>query len=279
MSRNEYANEALGGSAHNTPLPHRNERLMSPQPTFRTAIVTGGTGAIGSEICRQLAAAGLRVVAIGHPSDADRLPAWREALGALADRIEVELGDLADAASAQATMQAAIARLGGVDVLVNAAGITRDARFSKMSLEQWRAVMSSNLDSVFHCCKAVFEPMCGRQYGRIVNIASVNGQKGQFGQTNYSAAKAGMHGFTMALAQEGARYGVTVNTVSPGYVQTPMTAAIKPEALAAIVGQVPIGRMAEPAEIARAVCFLAAEEAGYITGANLPVNGGLFMSA
>ena len=245
----------------------------------RKAIVTGGTGAIGSEICRQLAAAGLRVVAIGHPSDSERLPAWRDSLGDLAARIDVELGDLADAASAQAAMQAAIARLGGVDVLVNAAGITRDARFAKMSLEQWRAVMASNLDSVFHCCKAVFEAMCAQQYGRIVNIASVNGQKGQFGQANYSAAKAGMHGFSMALAQEGARFGVTVNTVSPGYVRTPMTAAIKPEALAAVVAQVPVGRMAEPSEIARAVRFLADEDAGYITGANLPVNGGLFMSA
>ena len=257
----------------------RNERLMSQDTNTRNAIVTGGTGAIGSEICRQLAAEGLRVVAIGHPSDTDRLPAWRETLGEYADRIEVELGDLADAASAEAAMQAAITRLGPVDVLVNAAGITRDARFSRMSLEQWRAVMTSNLDSVFHCCKAVFDPMCARQYGRIVNIASVNGQKGQFGQTNYSAAKAGMHGFTMALAQEGARHGVTVNTVSPGYVRTPMTAAIKPEALAGIVAQVPVGRMAEASEIARAVRFLAAEEAGYITGANLPVNGGLFMSA
>lgn len=251
---------------------------MSNTPT-RNAIVTGGTGAIGSEICRQLAAAGLRVVAIGHPMDAERLPAWQASLGALADRIEVELGDLADADSAQAAMSAAVQRLGSIDVLVNAAGITRDARFVKMSLEQWRAVLGSNLDSVFHCSKAVFEAMCAQGRGRIVNIASVNGQKGQFGQTNYSAAKAGMHGFSMALAQEGARHGVTVNTVSPGYVRTPMTAAIKPEALEAIVRQIPVGRMAEPADIARTVAFLCADAAGYITGANIPVNGGLYMSA
>jgi len=253
--------------------------MTTDTPSSRCAIVTGGTGAIGTEICRQLVAAGLRVVAIGHPSDAGKLPAWREALGAAAAPVELELADLADAASAQAAMAAAQQRLGRVDVLVNAAGITRDARFTKMTLEQWRAVLSSNLDSVFHCCKAVFETMCAQGQGRIVNIASVNGQKGQFGQANYSAAKAGMHGFTMALAQEGARHGVTVNTVSPGYVRTPMTAAIKPEALQTIVGQIPVGRMAEPADIARAVLFLAAEDAGYITGANLPVNGGLFMSA
>ncbi|HSW12666.1 MAG TPA: acetoacetyl-CoA reductase [Solimonas sp.] len=245
----------------------------------RAAIVTGGTGAIGTAICLQLATAGYRVVALGHPSEAERLPGWRASLGAAAAQIDVELADLADATAATGAMAAALQRLGRVDVLVNAAGITRDARFVKMTLEQWRAVMASNLDSVFHCCKAVFEAMCTQGHGRIVNIASVNGQKGQFGQANYSAAKAGMHGFSMALAQEGARHGVTVNTVSPGYVRTPMTAAIKPEALQNIVGQIPVGRMAEPADIARAVLFLCAADAGYITGANLPVNGGLFMSA
>lgn len=244
----------------------------------RRAVVTGGTGAIGTEICRQLLAAGYAVVAIGHPSDAERVDAWRGGFSADA-AIEVCLGDLADADAAGAAMQQAQALLERVDVLVNAAGITRDARFSRMSLEQWRSVMASNLDSVFHCCKAVFQPMCQRGHGRIVNIASVNGQRGQFGQANYAAAKAGMHGLTMTLAQEGARYGVTVNTVSPGYIHTPMTAAIKPEALRAVVAQIPMGRMGAPADIARTVCFLVDNGAGYITGANIPVNGGLFMSA
>ncbi len=243
------------------------------------AIVTGGTGAIGTEICQQLAKSGARVVALGHPSEADKLPAWRASLGAHAEQISVVLVDLSDAEAAKAAMTDAMQQLAGIDVLVNAAGITRDARFVNMSFAQWQAVMATNLDSVFHCCKAVFESLCAQGRGRIVNIASVNGQKGQFGQANYSAAKAGMHGFTMALAQEGARYGVTVNTVSPGYVQTPMTAAIKPEALQAIVAQIPVGRMALPADIARAVVFLCADDAGYITGANIPVNGGLFMSA
>jgi acetoacetyl-CoA reductase len=147
-----------------------------------------------------------------------------------------------------------------------------------MNPQQWRDVIASNLDSVFNASKAVFEGMCARGYGRIVNISSVNGQKGQFGQANYSAAKAGMHGFTMAVAQEGAAKGVTVNTVSPGYVETPMTAAIKPDVLEKIVASVPAGRMAKAEEIARAVAFLCAEESGYITGANLAVNGGLYMS-
>jgi acetoacetyl-CoA reductase len=219
------------------------------------------------------------VVALGHPAEADRLDAWQAGFEAEGLSARAELADLADPAAAAKAMAAARDHLGPIDVLVNAAGITRDARFAKMNLEQWRAVLASNLDSVFHCSKAVFEEMCARRYGRIVNIASVNGQKGQFGQANYSAAKAGMHGFTMALAQEGARYNVTVNTVSPGYIQTPMTAAIKPEALAGIVAQIPVGRLGDAADIARTVTFLCAEEAGYITGANLPVNGGLYMSA
>jgi acetoacetyl-CoA reductase len=243
--------------------------------TSRNAIVTGGTGAIGSEICAALARAGCKVGAIGHPSEAARLDAWHTAHPG----IDVELAELGDYAAAAAAIEALQSRLGPVDLLVNAAGITRDARFAKMTPQHWREVMASNLDSVFNCTRALFDGMCTRRFGRIVNISSVNGQKGQFGQANYSAAKAGMHGFTMALAQEGARHGVTVNTVSPGYVATPMTAAIKPEALGKIVAQIPIGRMCEPGEIARVVAFLCADESACITGANIPVNGGLFMSA
>ena len=239
------------------------------------AIVSGGLGAIGSEICLALAQAGARAAALGHPLDAPRVEAWR---ARMAQDAPVELADLGDHAAALAAIDKIQAQLGPADILVNAAGITRDARFVKMNLQQWREVMSSNLDSVFNCSKAVFEGMCARGHGRIVNISSVNGQKGQFGQANYSAAKAGMHGFTMALAQEGAARGVTVNTVSPGYVETPMTAAIKPEALAKITAQIPLGRMARPQEIARVVAFLCAADSGYITGANIPVNGGLYMS-
>ena len=244
--------------------------------TARTAIVTGGTGAIGTEICRQLSQAGCRVGALGHPSEAARVADWKKTLGF---EVAVELADLGDYDAARAAMNQLQAALGPADILVNAAGITRDSRFSKMTPEQWRAVLGSNLDSVFNCTQAVFENMCARGFGRIINISSVNGQKGQFGQTNYSAAKAGMHGFSMALAQEGAAKGVTVNTVSPGYIETPMTSAIKPEALEKIKAQIPLGRMGTPAEIARVVVFLSAAESGYITGANIPVNVGLFISA
>lgn len=239
------------------------------------AVVTGGLGAIGSEICRQLAAAGHAVAALDHPSAQPRVAEWLAANPGL----QVELADVSDFAATAAAFGRIEATLGPVGILVNAAGITRDARFSKMTPEQWRGVIASNLDSVFNCCKAVFDGMCARGHGRIVNISSVNGQKGQFGQANYSAAKAGMHGFSMALAQEGAAKGVTVNTVSPGYISTPMTAAIKPEALEKICAQIPVGRMGKPEEIACAVVFLCAPGSAYITGANLPVNGGLFMSA
>jgi len=238
------------------------------------AIVTGGLGAIGSAIVDALLQSGHRVAALDHPAAAAREAGWLAARPGGA----VFYADLADADASRAAIQAIEAVLGPVEVLVNAAGITRDARFAKMSAEQWRQVLGSNLDSVFNATQPLFAGMCARGFGRIVNIASVNGQKGQFGQTNYSAAKAGMHGFTMALAQEGAAHGVTVNTVSPGYIATPMTAAIKPEALAKVNAQIPVGRMGQPEDIARVVAFLVARESAYLTGANIPVNGGLYMS-
>ncbi len=242
----------------------------------RTAIVTGGTGAIGSAICRALLAAGCRVGAIGHPSEAGRLEPWRA--GFDGEPPAVELADLGDHDAAGAAVRRLEAGLGAVDVLVNAAGITRDARFARMTPEAWREVLAANLDSAFNACHAVFAGMCDRGFGRIVNISSVNGQKGQFGQANYSASKAGLHGLSMALAQEGARYNVTVNTVSPGYIDTPMVAAIKPEARAAIEAQIPMRRLGRPEEIARVVAFLCDPDSAYITGVNLPVNGGLFIS-
>jgi acetoacetyl-CoA reductase len=169
------------------------------------------------------------------------------------------------------------AAYGPVDILVNCAGITRDKTFKKMDPVQWGAVINVNLNSVFNVTRPIWEGMLDRGWGRVINISSVNGQRGQFGQANYSAAKAGMHGFTMALAQEGAAKGVTVNTVSPGYVETAMTLAMDDSVRSAIIGGVPMRRMGTPAEIAAAVAFLAADESGYVTGANLPVNGGLFM--
>ncbi len=239
----------------------------------KTAVVTGGLGAIGSAIVDALVHSGHRVVALDHPGAEARAHDWLAARPGAA----TYFADLADTEASRQTMQAIEQQVGPVDVLVNAAGITRDARFVKMTAEQWRQVLGSNLDSVFNATHPVFAGMCARGFGRIVNIASVNGQKGQFGQANYSAAKAGMHGFTMALAQEGAAQGVTVNTVSPGYIATPMTAAIKPEALAKVNAQIPLGRMGRPDEIARVVAFLAAPESAYLTGTNIPVNGGLYM--
>lgn len=243
----------------------------------RVALVTGGTGAIGTEICKHLGAAGHRVAALGHPSEAERIPAWRLALREAGVEVAVELCDAGDFEAAGVAIRRIEAQLGPVEILVNAAGITRDARLVKMTPEQWRQVMSANLDSVFNATKAVFEGMCARGYGRIVNISSVNAIKGQFGQTNYSAAKAGMAGFSKALAQEVVKKGVTVNTVSPGYVETDMVMAIRPEIREQIVASIPMGRLAKPQEIAAVVAFLVSEEAGYITGANISVNGGMHM--
>ena len=246
-------------------------------PAGRVALVTGGTGAIGTAICHALAGMGCRIAAIGHPSEEGRIAEWKA--GFRGGDVAVELCDLGDHAATNAAVGSVDAVLGPIDILVNCAGITRDARFAKMTLQQWREVMAANLDSVFNATKPVFEGMCQRGFGRIVNISSVNGQRGQFGQANYSAAKAGMHGFTMALAQEGAARGVTVNTVSPGYIDTALARQIRPDVLEKLVAGIPVGRMGTPAEIARAVAFLCAEESAYITGANLAVNGGLFMSA
>jgi acetoacetyl-CoA reductase len=236
----------------------------------RRAVVTGGVGAIGTSICVALKAAAHEVIALDHPSARPRVAQWSADHG-----IAVRLADLSN----YDATRAAFAEIGNVDVLVNAAGITRDARFTKMTPAHWRDVLAANLDSAFNCTHAVFEGMCERKFGRVVNISSVNGQKGQFGQANYAASKAGLHGLTMSLALEGARSNVTVNTVSPGYIATPMTAAIKPEALDKICAQIPVGRMGKPEEIARVVAFLCAEDSAYLTGANIPVNGGLFISA
>jgi len=166
----------------------------------------------------------------------------------------------------------------GSDILVNVAGITRDATLRKMTPEQWQAVIQSNLDSVFNTTRNVIEGMLERGFGRVISISSINGQKGQFGQANYAASKAGIHGFTMSLAQEGARKGVTANTISPGYIDSPMVNAVPEEVRKQIIAQIPVARLGQPEDIARVVVFLAADGAGFITGANIPVNGGQYMS-
>lgn len=242
----------------------------------RIAVVSGGIGGLGSEICKSLARAGRRVIAIDLASREERIAAFRDEVQGLDVRFEAaNVADYDDCAGA-------IERIrrdeGAIDILVNAAGITRDTSLRKMDKRQWDDVMGVNLDGVFNVCRHAVDGMAERGFGRIVNISSVNGQTGQFGQTNYSAAKAGMHGFTMALAREVARKGVTVNSVSPGYCETAMVLAVPDEIRARIVDSVPVGRLGKPSEIARTVEFLTADDAGFITGANIPVNGGLFMS-
>ncbi|MBJ6981004.1 acetoacetyl-CoA reductase [Luteimonas sp. MC1572] len=242
----------------------------------RVAVVTGGIGGLGTAICRTLAASGQRVIAADLGRDAARVAAFEAAVDGL-DVAFLPL-DVADFDACGSFVADVEEREGRLDVLVNAAGITRDGTLRKMDREQWDSVLSVNLDGVFNLCRHAVDGMAARGHGRIVNISSVNGQTGQFGQTNYAAAKAGMHGFTMALAREVARKGVTVNSVSPGYCETALVLAIPEEIRAGIVAQVPVGRLGRPDEIARTVAFLAAEDAGYITGANIPVNGGMFMS-
>ncbi len=243
----------------------------------RVAIVTGGNGGIGTAICRALHQQGRRVVAAYYPPEEEQARAWQENMRQQDLDMAIEPVDVSDFESCAQLVERVEKTYGPVEILVNNAGITRDGMLKKMTHDSWTAVLRTNLDSAFNMTRQVINGMVERGFGRIVNISSVNGQKGQFGQANYSAAKAGLHGFTMAVAQEGARKGITVNTVSPGYVGTEMVLAMQEKVLASIVEQVPIGRLGKPDEIGRAVAFLTAEEAGFITGADLSINGGLNM--
>ncbi len=238
----------------------------------RIAVVTGGTGGIGTAICKKLAAAGHKVWAADILDDAKGAEwvAARKAEGFDFGYVRADVTDTDGCA-------AALAKVGQVDILVNNAGITRDAVFKKLTKVDWDAVMGTNLDSVFNMTKPVIDGMLERGWGRIINISSINGQKGQFGQTNYSAAKAGMHGFTKALAQETAKKGITVNTISPGYIGTDMVMAIKEEIRDQIIAGIPVGRLGKPDEIAALVTYLASEDAGFITGSNVAINGGQHM--
>lgn len=242
----------------------------------KLAVVTGGIGGLGTATCLALARAGRRVVAADLGARADRIEAFRAEVAG--EDVDFAPLDVSDFDACGAFVRRIEAEHGGIDILVNGAGITRDATLRKMDRTQWDAVLGVNLGSVFNLCRHAVDGMAARGFGRVVNISSVNGQTGQFGQTNYSAAKAGMHGFTMALAREVARKGVTVNSVSPGYCETALVMAMPQEIRDGIVEKVPVGRLGRPDEIARTVAFLTADEAGFITGANLPVNGGLFMS-
>ncbi|MBV2120266.1 MAG: acetoacetyl-CoA reductase [Candidatus Thiodiazotropha taylori] len=243
----------------------------------KLAVVTGGLGGIGTAVCLRLAEEGAKVVATCHPAEADQVDAWKKAQQEQGAQVEVVAGDVSTPEGGESLMSEIVEKFGQVDILVNCAGITRDTTMKKMTSDQWDAVIDTNLNSVFYVTRPIWTGMVEQGFGRIINISSVNGQRGQFGQTNYSAAKAGMHGFTMALAYEGAAKGVTVNTVSPGYIETAMTAAMRDDVREAIVGGIPMRRMGQPAEIAQAVAFLADDASTYVTGANLPVNGGLFI--
>ena len=243
--------------------------------TKKVAYVTGGMGGIGTAICQRLANDGLTVVAgCGPTRDFGK---WLDEQKALGYTFHASVGDVGDWDSTVAAFDKVKAAHGPVNVLDNNAGITRDGQFRKMSKADWDAVISTNLNSMFNVTKQVIEGMIEAGFGRVINISSVNGQMGQFGQVNYSTAKAGLHGFTMALAQEVASKGVTVNTVSPGYIGTDMVNAIRPEVLEKIVAGVPAKRLGKPEEIASIISWIASDEGGYATGADFSLNGGLHM--
>jgi acetoacetyl-CoA reductase len=243
--------------------------------TQKVAYVTGGMGGIGTAICQRLAKDGFKVIAgCGPTRDFNK---WLDEQKALGFSFYASVGNVADWQSTVDAFSKSKAEHGPIDVLVNNAGITRDRMFVKMTREDWDAVIDTNLNSMFNVTKQVVADMVEKGWGRIVNISSVNGEKGQAGQTNYSAAKAGMHGFTMALAQELATKGVTVNTVSPGYIGTDMVKSIREEVLAKIVATIPVKRLGEPSEIASIIAWLVSNEGGYSTGADFSVNGGLHM--
>jgi len=234
-------------------------------------------GGLGTALCRRLQAEGFRVAATYSPGNATP-DAWLAAQRDEGYRFTTYRVDVTDYGDCEWMMQKLLAEMGRLDVLVNNAGITRDRSLRKMSHEDWLAVLRADLDSVFNMSKQAIEPMMAQRWGRIINISSVNGQQGAFGQTNYSAAKAGMHGFTKALALEMARHGVTVNTVSPGYLRTKMVEAVPSDVMnGKILPQIPMGRLGEPDEIAGLVAYLVSEDAGFMTGANLAINGGQHM--
>lgn len=237
----------------------------------KVALVTGGTRGIGAAIAKDLKKAGAKVAATYHGNE-EAAAQFKKDTG-----IHVYRFDVADFDACQQGVHDIEKDIGPIDILVNNAGITRDGFLHKMGEESWHAVIETNLSSLFNMARTVIEGMRARGYGRIINISSINGQAGQVGQVNYSAAKAGVIGFTKALARESANKGITVNTIAPGYIETDMVKAVPEKVLDSIVAKIPVGRLGQPSEIARAVCFLAADEAGFITGETLSINGGQHM--
>ena len=243
--------------------------------TTRVALVTGGTGGIGTAICKKLADQGHKV-ATNYRSE-EKAKAWQAQMKADGYDFTLVKGDVTSPEDAAAMVKKVEETLGPVDILVNNAGITRDGTFHKMKADQWSDVINTNLNSVYNVTRPVIDGMRDRKWGRIIQISSINGLKGQYGQANYAAAKAGMHGFTISLARENAKLGITVNTVSPGYVATDMVMAVPEEVRAKIAADIPTGRLGKPEEIAYAVAFLVDEQAAWITGSNLDINGGHHM--
>jgi acetoacetyl-CoA reductase len=241
----------------------------------RVALVTGGTGGIGTSIVKRLAGMGHKVAT--NYRNEEKAKAWQEQMRAQGLEVALAPGDVSSPEDAAAMVHEVERLLGPVEILVNNAGITRDTTFHRMTPQQWNEVITTNLNSCFNVTRPVIEGMRDRKWGRIVQISSINGQKGQYGQANYAAAKAGMHGFTISLAQENARFGVTVNTVCPGYIATDMVMAVPEDVRNKIIAQIPTGRLGSPEEIAYAVSFFIPDEAGWITGANLSANGGQYM--
>ena len=241
----------------------------------RVALVTGGTGGIGTAICKRLADQGHKVAT--NYRNEEKARAWQAHMKADGYDFTLVKGDVTSPDEAAAMVREVEQQLGPVEILVNNAGITRDGTFHKMGAQQWTDVINTNLNSVFNVTRPVIEGMRERKWGRIIQISSINGLKGQYGQANYAAAKAGMHGFTISLARENAKLGITVNTVSPGYVATDMVMAVPEEVRAKIAADIPTGRLGKPEEIAYAVAFLVDEQAAWITGSNLDINGGHHM--
>ena len=237
----------------------------------RVALVTGGTRGIGAEISRALKEAGRTVIATyaGNHKAAEAF--------SIETGIKVYKFDVGNFAECKESLQKIMAEAGPIEILVNNAGITRDGTLQKMDRDMWDAVIDTNLGSCFNLCKLTFPEMRERKFGRIVNIGSVNGQAGQYGQVNYAAAKSGIHGFTKALAQEGAKYGITVNAIAPGYVDTEMVRAVPPDVLQKIIARIPVGRLGTPKDIARGVVFLTSDESDFVTGSTLSINGGQHM--
>jgi len=243
----------------------------------RIALVTGGTGGIGSAICQRLAEDFQVVACYFKDGRHDEAKQWQNEQKQLGFDIDIVYGDIAQYADCEKLIALVLERYGSIDVLVNNAGITKDASLKKMTPQQWQTVIDANLTSVFNMTRNVISVMLEKGYGRIVSVSSINGRKGQFGQCNYASSKAALFGFTKSLALEVASKGITVNTISPGYIETPMLAEVKEDVLNSIIAEIPVGRLGYPKEIADAVAFLASPDSSFITGANLDVNGGQYM--